>query len=134
MLEKVLGRARWADLALVVVVAGAIVRIWRWRLNRPLWMDEQNLSLNLRERGFSELLGALDYHQAAPLGWLWSVRLTLEIFGPGERALRLVPLLFGIGTLAVAWWIGRRWLGAIGASALVGLLAVAPALLRYSNE
>jgi hypothetical protein len=134
MLQKALGRARWADLALVVVVAGAIVRIWRWRLDRPLWMDEQNLSLNLRERGFAELVGALDYHQAAPLGWLWSVRLTLELFGSGERALRLVPLLFGIGTLVVAWWIGRRWLGLIGASVLVGLFAVAPALLRYSNE
>lgn len=126
--------ARWADLALVVVLAGAALRIWRWAANRPLWLDEQMISMNLRDYGFAGLVGELDHNQSAPLGWLWLQRLVVDLFGTGERALRLVPLLFGIGTLVVGWLIARRYLGPVGAVVVVGFLAVNEALLRYSTE
>jgi Dolichyl-phosphate-mannose-protein mannosyltransferase len=127
-------RARWADLALVVVLAGAALRIWQWAANRPLWLDEQMISMNLRSRGFAALTGELDDNQSAPLGWLWLQRLVVDLFGTGERALRLVPLLFGVGTLVAGWLVARRYLGPVGAVALVGFLAVNAALVRYSTE
>jgi Dolichyl-phosphate-mannose-protein mannosyltransferase len=125
---------RWADLALVVVLAGAALRIWQWAANWPLWLDEQMLSVNLRDRGLARLAGQLANNQSAPLGWLWLQRLVVDLFGTGERTLRVVPLLFGIGTLVVGWLVGRRYLGAVGTVALVGFLAVNGSLVRYSTE
>jgi hypothetical protein len=127
-------RLRVADLALLVVVVGAGIRIWRWSLAQPLWLDEQMISINLRDRGFFGLTGKLSLDQSAPLGWLWTQWLVSHVLGNGERALRLVPLLFGVGTLVVAWLIGRRWLGPVGTLVLVGLCAVNPSMLRYSTE
>jgi hypothetical protein len=127
-------RFRWNDLALVFVLAGSGLRIWRWAANWPLWLDEQMISMNLRDRGFSQLTGALDDNQSAPLGWLWLQRAVVELSGTGERTLRLVPLLFGIGALVVAWLVGRRYLGPVGTVALVGFCAVNGAFVRYSAE
>jgi Dolichyl-phosphate-mannose-protein mannosyltransferase len=127
-------RLRWADLALVLVLAGAVLRVWRWAAGWPLWLDEEMVSMNLRDRGLSQLTGALDNNQSAPLGWLWLQRLLVDLFGTGERTLRLVPLLFGIGTLLVAWLFGRHYLGPVGAVALVGFCAVNDAFVRYSAE
>ncbi|HET8659641.1 MAG TPA: hypothetical protein VFM55_11650 [Micromonosporaceae bacterium] len=125
---------RWADVALVVVVFGAGLRLWRWASGLPLWLDEQLVSGNLRDRGFAALAGRLDDQQSAPLGWLWAQRAVVEVFGTGERALRAVPVLFGIGTLLAAWLVGRRWLGPVGAVTVVGLCAVNGALLTYSTQ
>jgi hypothetical protein len=132
--DRVRARRKPADLALILVVAGAVVEIWRWALGRSLWLDEQYIAINIRDRGFDGLAGDLDLNQSAPLGWLWAERICLELFGAGERSLRLVPLLFGLGTFVVAWQIGRRWLGTVGTFALVALCVTAPPLLRYSAE
>jgi Dolichyl-phosphate-mannose-protein mannosyltransferase len=127
-------RLRWTDLALVFVLAGTVLRVWRWAANRPLWLDEEMIAMNLRDRGFAQLTGELHDNQSAPLGWLWLQRLLVDLFGTGERTLRLVPLLFGIGALLIAWLVGRRYLGPVGAVALVGFCAVNDAFVRYSAE
>jgi hypothetical protein len=127
-------RPYWADLALVAVVAGAALRLWRWAADWPLWLDEEMISMNLRDRGYAQLTGQLDNNQSAPLGWLWLQRTVVDLVGTGERALRLAPLLFGIGALVVAWLLGRRFLGPVGTLALVGFCAVNEAFVRYSTE
>jgi Dolichyl-phosphate-mannose-protein mannosyltransferase len=129
------GIGRWRLLLpLVVVVAGAALRIWHWAVGRPLWLDEQMIALNIRDRSFLGLAGDLDHDQSAPLGWLWTQWTIGQVFGTSERALRLAPLLFGLATLGLAWWVGRRWLGLVGATVLVTLCAVNGSLLRYSDE
>jgi hypothetical protein len=84
-----------------------------------MWVDEEMIALNLRDRGFAGLTGALWLNQAAPLGWLWIQRLMLVEFGTVERTLRATPVFFGVATLALAWWVGRRWMGRVGASVFV---------------
>jgi hypothetical protein len=125
---------RPADVALVVVLLGTVLRVWVWLLDRPLWLDEQMLATNIRDRGFLSMAGDLGDHQVAPVGWLWAQWLVSYAAGYDERTLRFVALLFGIATLVLAWLIGRRWLGAVGTVAFVTLLAVNPALVRYANE
>jgi hypothetical protein len=125
---------RWADLALVALAFGAAIRTWQWAVGRPLWLDEELIAMNLRGRGFAALAGPLENLQSAPLGWLWAQRTMVELFGTSERVLRFVPLLFGLATLVVAWLVGRRWLGPVGAFSLVGLCAVNDALVRYSGQ
>ena len=108
----------------IIAVAGAALVVYQWAVARPLWLDEEQIALNIRERGLIALGAPLSLGQSAPYGWLAIQRIVLDLLGTGERALRLVPMLFGLGAIATALWIGRRWLHPVGASALVLLIAV----------
>jgi len=126
---------RWADLALVPLLLGVAVRVWHWGQDRPLWLDEQMIAINLRDGGgFVGLAGPLLHHQSAPLGWLWAEHASLLALGTDERVLRLIPMLFSVGTLAVVWLVIRHWFGPIGGLAAALLFACAPALIRYTAE
>ena len=58
----------------------------------------------------------------------------MAIAGTGEMAMRAVPLLFGMATVGVAVWIGRRWMGRIAAVVFVLLCWMSPALAHYRFE
>ncbi|MGH3429803.1 MAG: hypothetical protein ACRDQZ_19905, partial [Mycobacteriales bacterium] len=123
-----------ADLSLVCVAVGIFLRIQLWLKDAPLWGDEQMIAINIRDRDFWHMAGFLDLHQNAPLGWLQLEWLFGHGIGFGERTLRAIPLVFGIASVFVAWWIGRRWFNVVGAFIFVGLVAVAPHLVYYSAE
>ncbi|WBB72507.1 hypothetical protein O7602_22780 [Micromonospora sp. WMMD1128] len=129
-----LGRSPYWPIAGLLVVLGAGLRIRQWAYARSLWSDELYVAHNLRERGYLELLRPLAFSQSAPPGWLWLERLALDSLGDGERALRLVPLLFGLALLPLVAWLGRRLLPPLAALAALLLVAVAPFLIGYSNE
>ncbi|HWW88998.1 MAG TPA: hypothetical protein VNZ26_35640, partial [Vicinamibacterales bacterium] len=108
--------------ALILLVAAALLII-RWVAARPLWLDEEMIAINIRDRSLRDLAGPLLLGQSAPLGWLAAERCLVLMFGTGERVLRLLPVLFGLGTLATAFWIGKRWLDPVGATVLAILCA-----------
>ena len=126
--------ARWADLAVFVAAGGCVLMLVEWAAARPLWLDEQMIALNVRDRSFSGLAGPLWLGQSAPLGWLILLRATILAFGTSELALRVVPVLFGMATLWVAVWIGRRWLTPLAAVALVVLCLFGRWLSHYPLE
>lgn len=130
-----LGSRLWRNWVPTAVAAGAAVwDIYRWSGAAPLWLDEEMIALNLRGRSFADLAGALWFGQSAPLGWLAAERVALLALGDGERVLRLLPLLFGLATLAAALWIGRRWLGGGGATLLLLACAFGPWLSHARFE
>jgi hypothetical protein len=126
-------RWRWAP-ALLFACAGAALLVYFERAGRPLWLDEEMIALNLRDRGLLQLAGPLWLNQAAPLGWMALVRMLLVMFGTSERVLRAVPMLFGLATLATAYWFARRWLGPIGAAVLTLLVAFGDHLWYFALE
>ena len=112
--------------------AGALVY---WTATaRPMWVDEEMLALNVRERGFFQLPGALWLDQSAPLGWLALERAAMLLFGTGERAVRALTVLFGVATLGTALWIGRRWMTPLGAAVLVALCGTGEWLVFFTLE
>jgi hypothetical protein len=111
--------------AVLIATAGAVVQIVQWAQARPLWLDEEMIALNVRERGIAALAGPLWLGQSAPLGWLAIERVMLVTFGQNERALRALPVAFGIATLFAAAWVGRRWLTPVAACLFVFLCASA---------
>jgi hypothetical protein len=113
----------WAA-AGVIACAGACVLIYFGRQARPLWVDEEMLALNARDRSFRELAGGLLLGQAAPLGWLALERASMLTLGLSERAVRALPVFWGLLTLITAVWVGRRWLGPVGAAILALLCSV----------
>jgi len=123
-----------ADFALVLAVAAIAVRVLWPGINAPIWLDEQMIAMNVRDRGFTRLVGQLDNDQSAPLGWLWVERALFNLFGQADWVLRLQPLVFGVGAVVVAWWFGRRWLGRLGSTALVALIGFNWATMLYSSQ
>src|SRR5262249_27171910 len=109
---------------------GALI-VYQWAVARPLWLDEEMLAINVRDRGVFDLAGRLSLGQTAPYGWLVVERLAHATLGDGERAMRALPVAFGLAAIAAAVWIGRRWLRSASACALV-LMVGAGQWLTYS--
>ena len=66
--------------------------------------------------------------------WLWATRLSVDVLGGHERALRLVPLLGGLAVLVLGWQLARRLLPDVLVPIAVALMALSPALVYFSNE
>jgi hypothetical protein len=124
----------WIEPATMVAMIGGGLQLYQWARARPLWLDEEMIALNLRDRTLADLAGALWLGQSAPLGWLAVQRVVLLMFGTSELALRFVPVLFGTATLAWAVWVGRRWMGPVGAAVLVLLCSFGQWIAYYSLE
>src|SRR6266550_3173471 len=92
----------------VVVAFGVALRMRQWLFGRPLWVDELLLHRSMRGQTFGSLLHPLPGSQSAPIGWLWAQHVVMRTFGDSERALRLLPLIFGCATLVVAVLLARR--------------------------
>ncbi len=136
-LRQWIARAPWSVKSIAVVaVAGwmSLRLIWQWLGARPLWLDEQMIALNVRDRSAAELIGPLWLDQGAPLGWLLAQRGLLSMLGDGEVVLRLLPTAFAVGTIAAAAWIGQRWLGTAGAVSLTLLAGASPGVAYYAGE
>lgn len=127
--------SRSIRLAIVVLCAmGAVARIIAYAQYRSLWYDEAALALNVVSRGFVGLLASLDHLQTAPPLFLWAERIMVLMFGPNEWALRAVPLLAGLALPPLLWRVSRRLLPTAAALVAVALVALSPALVRYSAE
>jgi hypothetical protein len=118
----------------LIAVIGAALQIYQWWGGRPLWLDEEMIALNIRDRSILDLAGPLWLGQSAPFGWLGIERGALILLGASERALRFVPLAFNVAMLAAAGWVGRRWMSRAGAAALVLMCAFGQWVSHYSLE
>lgn len=125
-------RTPWVTYGLVAL--GIAIRFRQWSGARSLWLDEAMVSLNILNRSYRDLVRELDYGQAAPVAWLWSERAALELFGATEPVLRLVPLLCGIAVVVLMVPLAERVVGSSRGWVAVGIVALSPGLIRYSNE
>jgi hypothetical protein len=125
---------RISPLAWSFVIAGAYLRITQYAFNRSLFVDEAALALNLRDRSWSQLLGPLDFAQTGPPGFLLLQKLVLVTFGPGELALRFVPLLCGVLALPLFVILASRILPRHATTLAVGLLAFSQYHVFWSSD
>lgn len=126
---------RWvAPTAWGLIALGVVARCVRYGANRSLWGDEASLAVNLIQRSFRELAAPLDYDQAAPIGFLFLQKAVVLALGDHEYALRLVPLLAGLGSLALFYRIAAALLERHEALIATGLLAISEPLVFYSSE
>ncbi len=103
---------------------GVFIVVYQWAAARPLWLDEEMIALNFRDRTFAGLGGRLWLDQSAPLGWLFLQRLILLIFGSSELVVRALPSAFGMATVIAALYVGRRWLTTEASTVLVVLCSI----------
>jgi hypothetical protein len=87
---------------LVVVIAGLAWRLLGYFLNFEMSIDESYIMNNVIGRSYGELLNPLDYAQVSPPGFLWATKLMDSLFR-NEWGVRLLPMLAGLGAMAVFW-------------------------------
>lgn len=125
----------WPAAALAAaLVVGVMFRLTAFASDRPLWIDEAMIALNLTDRDVGQLFEPLDRHQSAPVAFLLAGKLCVTLFGPTDHALRLPALagsLLGLAAFAVA---AVRLLPVWTARLAVLLFAVSPTVVSYAAE
>lgn len=123
------GQLAWGFVAL-----GVAVRLIRYLLCFPLWIDECLLAENLLDRGYLDLLRPLMNDQVAPVGFLWLQLALTRLFGFSEWSLRLVPLCSGIAALVLFRHLASRLFRRATLVLAVACLAVAKAPIGLSTD
>ncbi|MBL9123911.1 MAG: glycosyltransferase family 39 protein [Planctomycetaceae bacterium] len=122
-------QATWALVAL-----GVAVRLVRYLPSWPLWGDEAFVAASLLDRGFLDLLRPLEYHQVAPLLFLWLELSAVKLFGFNELALRLAPMIAGVASVFVFQRLASRVVQGVPHLLAVGIFAVAYYPVRHAAE
>lgn len=126
---------RWLTVVMIAALAiGVGVRLATFAVERPLWIDETMIAMNLTDRGVGQFFEPLDRNQTAPVAFLLAGKLCVTLFGPTEHALRL-PALVGsvLGLLAFAV-AAVRLLPPWAARLAVLLFALSPTVVNYAAE
>jgi hypothetical protein len=123
-----------ARLIAAFIVVGIALRLIRYVLRFPLWNDEALLAANLLDRGFADMMRPLDYHQVAPLGFLWAELTAVKLLGFHEWSLRLVPMLGGIASVLLFHRLARHIVRGAALVLAVGIFAVNYSSVRYACE
>ncbi|RDV14205.1 hypothetical protein DXT99_15545 [Pontibacter diazotrophicus] len=125
----------WITVVWILMGAGVFFRLFHFLDNRSLYVDEIFLATSLVKMNFWELTAPmLEYEQKAPLGFLWMERLMVLLFGTGEMALRLFPLICGVASLFLFLPVARYFLKPVGVVVAIGVLAAAPPLVYHAVE
>ena len=124
----------WYLIAIAFAAIAIGVHVYQWYFSRPLWVDEEMLLLNIRDRALGDLTGQLWLNQTAPLGWVAIQHFLIDVFGTHDRLVRALPLVLGIATIIGALWVGIRWMGPLGAAAFVLMCGLGQWTAHYIHE
>jgi len=127
-------RKLWLGLLIVAVAVGGVCRVRQYLTRTSYWNDEAFVVLNIVDHPASWMLGPLDYNQAAPPAFMWVEQTAAHALGTGEYALRLFPLLSGVGALVLFAVLSWRVIPGPAAMFATGWFAAAEKLVSYSAE
>jgi len=116
------------------VILGLLGRLARYLLNFPLWPDESFLAAGFIDGTFAGTLGALDYHQVAPLLFVWTELIFVKIFGFSEYSLRLFPFLSSVAGVFLFLHLARRLLKGFPLLLAVAIFTVSYYPIRHGCE
>lgn len=120
--------------AVALVCAGLACRFEQFRLSRGFWLDEAWLATALASFDPAAPARPLDFHQAAPLAFLFLTRGAVQALGTSEWVFRLLP--FVAGCLLLVLWLPllRSALPRPALLASLVLVAFSSPLLHYASE
>jgi uncharacterized membrane protein len=102
--------------------------------HQSLWYDEAVTAVRVLHPSLSATLSAVGHFENTPplyylLEWVWT-----RALGTGMFALRALSAFAGVGTVAVAWAIGRQLGSRRAAIMLTAIIATNPLFVWYSQE
>lgn len=130
--EPVTERWVWLAILLLGLLVGAWLRLWQidsqiliddeWHaMHRLLWADYRDIFLSF---------GHSDYSIPLTLLFNWMA----ENIGLSERRMRIIPLVFGLGTMIVLPLALRPWLKCNEMVVLSVLIALSPLLIHFARN
>lgn len=127
-------RAAQSWLLAICLLIGILLRWDEYLDHASLWWDEAALALNILDRSYLQLIRPLDHNQAAPVLFLWILKVLISISNNSEFAFRAMSLFMGCTLLVLFSLIVRRvlstptiWLAAL-------LATFSAPWIRYSTE
>lgn len=117
-----------------LALAGLLWRSVRFALGFPPWGDEAFVAVNFFLRDLRGLLRPLEYWQIAPFGFMAAELGVSKLVGCSPWALRLLPFLAGVGSLALFWWFAGRQLDRWSALFALAIFAASYYPVRHSAE
>jgi len=122
---------RWPLIALLALAA--VLRFATLE-HQSLWYDEAVTAVRVLHPSLSATLSAVVHVENTPplyylLEWIWT-----RALGTGVFALRSLSACAGVGTVAVAWAIGRQLCSRRAAIILAAIVATNPLFVWYSQE
>jgi hypothetical protein len=117
-----------------LLALGLLARLMQYLPERSLSHDEAALAVNLIERPFAGLLEPLEFDQGAPAGFLMVEKAFSGWRGTGEYALRFLPFLCGLLSLAVFAREAPEFVSRNAAVIALALFAISRGLVYYSTE
>jgi hypothetical protein len=127
-------RSRCERAVLAFVALGVLLRVARYLTNYPVWADEACLALSFPRRGYLDLLSPLEYGQICPILFLWAELTAVKLFGFSEMALRLVPLICGVGSVFLFRHVAARLFKGPPLLMAMAIFAVSIHPIRHSAE
>ena len=96
-------RVRWYEVVIVAVLAGSVFAVHdlTYALRRPFWLDESWVALSTR----APISRLTLLTSSTPIGFSALLR---AVPGTGDQRYRVIPLLFAVGTVVVAYLLGRQ--------------------------
>lgn len=124
-------QSRWWLWPLLATLLGSLVR-WSFIAKASVWHDE-GFSIMLARRSAAQIwvASARDVH---PPGYYELLHFWMKLFGTSELAIRSLSSLAGILTIPLGYIIVRKIAGTRAAILASFVLALAPFLIRYSQE
>lgn len=116
------------------VLLGLAARAVRYLLRFPLWEDECFLVSNFIDQSYAGLLAPLNYHQVAPLGFLWIELTLVKLLGFHEAALRLFAFAASVGSVLLFRRLACQLLSGTAAVLAVAIFCVSYSGIRYAAE
>lgn len=117
----------------VIIGFGLLVRVAQFMSNASLWVDEAALAVSIIGRPYGGLLNTLEFHTGSPIGFLMLSKLSTQILGSGERALRLVALLSGIGSLFLLYALAKHYIRPYAVALALLMLATSTSVVRLTT-
>lgn len=118
----------------ILFVLGFGLRLWRFLLDRSLWLDEVWLANNISSRNYAGLFDPLTDDQEAPVGYLVLVKLLTQLLGESEYVWRTVALLAGLSVLPLVLRLSAGWLTPRAQVLSFAIVALSPPLIHYTCE
>jgi len=92
---------------IAILTLGLGLRFYQYLIGRAIWDDEAHLALNIIKYDYTRLAKPLDFIQAAPILFLYSVKTVGLLFGYSEYALRFIPFIATVLTFPLYYYILR---------------------------
>ncbi len=98
----------WDALGLLIAAAGGFLCIEAYLGQHSLFVDEMRLLESVINRGFGQLTEPLAQEQAAPVGFLFLLKLSMEWIGEDKLGFRAVPMAAAVGSMFLFWLLIRQ--------------------------